>query len=209
MINLLPFSARETIEYAGRIHALNRLSILIFAIAAGAVFLYASSIYFLGEQSQTLNRSVSSQQEALSSLEPILMRASDVEKRIDIASEILDVEVPFSELILELGSVLPEGTRIEAIALGEDLSEPLTITVFADRYTEALAGVVRENIVDSELFTEADIQKVSLVNEGDSDGGSGNTVTIEVVALLKNDKPAKKPIQLEGQSEEGSEGDEL
>ena len=170
MINLIPTEVKTSIRYARYNTALigyGVIAVLVVVLIAGVLF-FGFTIASADESS--LQESIAQKESDLNELVAVEGDASDLADKIDTVGKLLDREVKFSEVLQEIGSILPEGAILTSLRLTNSNEEPLRIAALVD--TKNNAAVLRQNIEDSDRFTGADIEGivVNLDENGEPDG---------------------------------------
>lgn len=175
MINLLPTEAKTAIRFARYNTSLMQygiIAILVVVLIAGVLF-FGFTIASADETS--LRDSIAQKESDLSELVSVEQEAGDLADKIDTVGKLLEREVRFSEVLQEIGSILPEGAILTSLRLTNDNEEPLRIAALVD--TKNNAAVLRQNIEDSERFASADIEGI-VVNLDENGEPNGFAVTV-------------------------------
>ena len=159
MINLLSPEIKSARRYAKMNVVMVQYTILIAIAICGM-----SGLMLYGEQ--TLNQSKADLEEIIAldkaeaeQLEPISKEATELSATIDTIGTLLNPEVKFSFVLQEIGSIIPSGVVLSAISLSQDTSKPMILDV--NLVSAERAGVLQQNLIESELFVGADILGVS------------------------------------------------
>lgn len=175
MINLLPTDIRTSIHYARLNTALVQYGVIVFVLVllVAGVMLFGFNIAQSDENA--LRDSISQKENELSSLLDVEEEAQGLAKKIDTVDELLQREVRFSEVMQEIGSILPQGSVLTSLRLANNTEEPLQLSALvSDKQT---AAVLRQNIEDSDRFSVADIESI-IVNLDENGTPDGFTVSI-------------------------------
>jgi len=79
---------------------------------------------------------------------------------------LFDSSIVFSELVPQIGSLLPQGTIINSLALTGGETDPLTLDVNLSGAN--LAPVLQSNLIQSELFEAADVNSITPLGNTDT-----------------------------------------
>ena len=155
MINLLPPENKEAIKF-GKVN----LTILQYVILAIAVVIVVLGVLVVGsiklsKIQANLDQEITSTQRKVTTLKTYQEQAGSISKEVKLVGNILDSEIKFSELIPQIGSVMPSGSVLTQLSLNEDISAPLSLTIKVD--SEDTAAVLRTNLEQSDVFSRADI----------------------------------------------------
>src|SRR5690606_7011410 len=112
-------------------------------------------------------------------LEKIQKDAEELSVTVNTISALLARNVEFSEMLTEIGSVMPSGAVLTGLQFSiEDLESPLVISAQLD--TEERAAVLRNNLASSNLFHKAEIKSIKLLEDEEPSGtgtSGGSTIT--------------------------------
>lgn len=158
MINLLP----DDIKQARRFATLNRqishyavFVVLVIVLLCGA---YGYGYMTLIEERKAVETSIANKSTELADLDALSSEAQAISDTISTAATLLNREIRFSELIQQIGSVMPQGARLNGLSLTGDRTSPIEIQAVLDSPEQA--GVLQNNLLTLDLFEAADIQDV-------------------------------------------------
>ncbi len=175
MINLMPPEQKEAIKFGS--YNVNIIQYMILIIVAGIALaaVITFGVQIVSSDESKLNESITAKQEQLVTYSEDIELARSLTSKISTVDVLLDNEVHFSVLLQEIGSLLPPGSSLNDLNLSNDTSENIVLTANTD--SEAIATQLQQNLVNSELFTGADIQRLTTVTT-ESDG---TVVIVEIV----------------------------
>lgn len=159
MINLISHDIREERSYARRNRTLIGYILALFTAALMVTAVMLISIRFVGSDEQKLRSSIDENQTTITALESEIKDLSAVAGRLKTVDALYESSIEFSELIPEIGSLLPQGTVLNSLSLTGGKTDPLSLDV--DIENAELAAVLQRNLVGSELFEAADINSIS------------------------------------------------
>lgn len=168
MINLMPPKQKQDIKFGSYNVNIIQYSILVIAIGLALASVITFGIQIVRSDENTLNKSIAQKELQLTEYEDDNVRAVALTKKIDTISSLLKDEVKFSELIQEIGGLLPNGARLTGLQLTSDLSEPLVLVAVVDSKT--VATQLQQNLANSDLFIGADIQSLNPANTDEASG---------------------------------------
>jgi hypothetical protein len=143
MINLLPKATKDNVKYAkinSRVVRLLILSLLLCLVLA--------TIFVFGDA--RLNKKQKYAEAKLKSSTDLLIKsdaekkAQDLSDKIASANTILQRERRFSEVITNIASALPTGSRLLKLSLSNDPSQPLNFDI--NIATKELSVIVKKNL---------------------------------------------------------------
>lgn len=159
MINLLPPEAKQAIKF-GRLNVVLLQYVFISIIT---VMMVVSLLMFgrasLISTKDDIEKQLESDRAQTTQLAPISAEAEELSKTINVIDRLLEKEIRFSILLREIGSLIPSGASLSGLILVEDQSEPVSLAVLVDSAEKA--GVLQENLIQSDLFISADILTVT------------------------------------------------
>jgi Tfp pilus assembly protein PilN len=160
MINLLPPDLKEQIKFAKMNRmALRYLRVVIAVVAVlGAIF--AGSLYLVNQQTSGVATNVADSQQTIDSLNSsVIPKAQDASNRLAAIQYVQSTQTHFSKVISDLASVLPEGVTIDSLTLDGNTKLPVTMSLTANTYDEALA--VRNDLATSSRIAYVDLESIA------------------------------------------------
>lgn len=198
MINLLPPEAKQSVIYARRNVALFQYCIvaLTAGVALSAMLFFGATLASRTEKE--LEQSIQSDQVKVDELELINKEAKELANSIDVIATLLSKEMKFSELIKEIGAIIPPDAALQSLTLSDDQQTPLSLEVLADKADTI--GVTQENIEESELFKGADVLSITNIN------GS----SLGIINAYYDVPPPPAPVEegVEAEATDAAAGDE-
>ncbi len=187
MINLLPQELKEEIRYARFNLSVISLALLIIivSLALSGVLIFGTQI--IDRDETRLKKSIAAKERQYQELSGDISKAEKLAGKIDTVSALLDREVTFSQLIKDIGALIPDGARLASLSLTGDPTKPVSISAVVDK--QETAAVLRENIAQSPLFQTADIQAIT-VGETDQSGKPLNFNAVILVQFAINQEEA-------------------
>jgi len=164
MINLLPPEVKENTKLA-KYNVILLQYVFVIVIAVGIMaYLMTFGRQALTRTRSDIENSLSSDRARVAELKGVNDEATDLSNTINTIDTLLDREVKFSLLLQEIGSIMPPGAKLSALALSQDATQPVRLSV--DLTSAERAGVLQQNLAESEIFIGADIISV---NQGSPD----------------------------------------
>lgn len=164
MINLLPPELKDTLLYARR----NRMMVkwvsafFIGIIGIGAVIL-AGSIY-INQSTQDYQIGVERQKAQLKAqrLEETKQRTEDISTSTKLAFQVLSRQVLFSELLRQVGAVMPSGAALQSLSISK-LEGALDLQIIAADYQTGTQAQVNLADPQNKIFDKADIVSITCI----------------------------------------------
>lgn len=178
MINLLPPDNKREIRAARSNTLLVRynlflLGALIFMLlAVGIVYFYLSNTKAGAEQT------IKESEAKVAGYAAVQTQAEEFKNNLRTASQILDQEVHYSKVVLEIAALMPAGTVLDNLALDSaTFGTETTLNAKAKSYDDALA--LKDSFQDSDLFSNVHFQSISGGTDGDYPVSVSLNVTIK------------------------------
>lgn len=197
MINLLPHNIKENRKYGRRNRSLLGYSLLLMLTALGTAGIMAGSLSFIGADKPSLQNEINESNIKILSLESTVKETEKIATRLETAKKISDSSVSFSDLIPEIGAVLPDGVILNALSLTGGKIGVLQLDV--DMVNSSLAPILIKNLVESDLFEAADIGSLTPKGSGPASNGTDDQVSsyafsASLTASFTGTNDAKKKI---------------
>ena len=160
MINLLSPEIKQARRYAKyNVMIFQYIVIVVVSVAA------MSGLMLLGQQTLEGNKAeleklIAADTAKATALEPVIEDAKALAATVQTIGTLLEQEVKFSFVLQEIGSIIPPGVVLSAISLSQDTSKPITLDV--NLTSAERAGVLQQNLIESDLFISADIIQVTV-----------------------------------------------
>lgn len=205
MINLLPNEVKESVRFA-RINVILMQYIFILIAVIGLI----TVLMLQGKQSLESTKRAAEERITLSpevqtEISDVANQARELSDTVNVIGQIFENEVKYSLVLQEIGSVIPSGVRVTSLNLREETDLPFRLTVQLE--TAELAGVLQQNIIESRIFSSADILQVA---RNQTDTGTKYNFSAELDAFFDPSVPLKSIDDLieEPESAETSEQEE-
>ncbi len=167
MINLLPPTRLLNMRIARantnirRYIELIAMSIIVLVLAVVAAF------YFLNSQQSNAKAAADLHAAQVAELEPVQKQAEDLSATINTISRLLSQNVKFSEMLTQIGGLMPTGSILTGLQFSiEDLEAPLVVSAEVD--SEEKAAILRNNLESSDLFERASLVSIVQIEEDES-----------------------------------------
>jgi len=166
MINLLPFDLRKDRLYGRRNRVIFGFVVSLFVTAGIVTAIMVGGLGFVGSEEDAIRQEIAENNEQILKLESEIKDVASVSTRLNAADKLFDSSIVFSELVPQIGSLLPQGTIINSLALTGGNTDPLTLDV--SLANAGLAPVLQSNLVQSELFEAADVNSITPLGSTDT-----------------------------------------
>lgn len=194
MINLLPPAIKDARRYGRRNKALLSYTISIAAIAVLSIGVILFNTRFVSEDKAHLQAEMLSRAKETTSLEAGQKDVEKIAAELKIVDKLYSGQVRFSQLIPKIGGLLPGGAVLTSLSLNGSTASPLQLSVKLE--SQDLAAVFLKNLVNSDLFDQADISNITSV--GTSVAVPGKKSYPYSATLTAAFKGSKKPVAKTG-----------
>lgn len=160
MINLMPPQIKEDLLYARRNVLLVQYCILAGVVSVALVAIMSFGLTLMNSDEGAIKDAISEREATLATLKTNEDQARVLAGQITTISALLNKELDYSDIIVQIGGLIPEGATLQNLNLLQTVkTEPLTLTVIVDE--QAKGAVLQQNFESSPLFSGADIQTIS------------------------------------------------
>lgn len=166
MINLLPPEHRMRIRFGRQNSQLRLWIISALAAIGGLIIIIAGGWVYLHQQEVDLQRGLkatNSQLEA-QNLTKVQKDAKEITGDIRVINQVLGNEIRFSNLVQDIGKVMPPGTVLSALSLSK-INGALDLSANAKDSASAAQIAVNLNDPDNGLFSKVDIVNITCGND--------------------------------------------
>jgi len=180
MINLMPDSAKVEIRAARVNVVLLRYIIIILVAFTFLVLLLGGSYVVLTQTKASAQQIIDANDTKAAVFSSTKTQVESLSAGLAETKTLLDQEVLYSNVLINIGQQLPEGTVVEKITLDEGsfTGTPVAMKVYA-KTTEATVAL-REKFQSSPLFSNVNFESVS-----DTSGGiTGYPVSVSLTLTL-------------------------
>jgi hypothetical protein len=165
MINLMPDEAKRQLRAARANVLLLRYLFIVLAAAGFLAFAIAGAYYLLGQTQSSARALIAASDTEAGAYSDTKNQVDQLSAQLSEARDILNNEVAYSNVLINIGQLLPTGTLVDDIDLNAASFDgtPVTMTIFATNTDAAVAA--RERFQKSSYFSSVNFQSVS---EGDA-----------------------------------------
>lgn len=165
MINLMPNESKHQLRAARTNVILLRYIFILLIAACFLAFAVAGAYYLLGQTQSSAKELIAASDTKAGVYRDTKNQVDKLSAQLSEAKNILNSEVAYSNVLINIGQLLPAGTVINSIDLSESSysGTPVTITVYAINTDAAVAA--RERFQKSSYFSSVNFKSVS---EGDN-----------------------------------------
>ncbi len=170
MINLLPPQMKDGYRYARRNHHLvHWIVVLVFGLV-GAVSLVGVGFLYLHQAAKQYQTNVALAEGNLKSKNytQVQKEVTEISNNLKLTKQVLSKQVLFSELLKQLGALMPKDTRLIGLSISQATG---AIDISAKARSVEAATQIQVNLTDtsSKLFTKVDINSISCGTASEND----------------------------------------
>lgn len=167
MINLLPPDTKNTILYARRNTLLLRACLAMVAVIGGVFLLLGFGHFYLATSTARYEKDIATLNASLQeqNIDQTKAQIQDLSGSVNLALKVLSQEILFSKLLRQAGTVMPAGSSLSSIEIG-DVEGGIDITAGVENYQ--VGTQVQVNLADpnNKLFKKVDLVSVSCNSQG-------------------------------------------
>lgn len=158
MINLLPNDRKQEYLFARRNTSLLRFIIGVLIGIIFVIFVILFGYTLISSETKAYNDAVKSSASKLSSQDEqqTIAKVKEISNNLNLMVKVLNQQVLFSELLKQLGAVMPNGTSLKNLSLNESLAGKLDLEVAAIDYASAAQAQINIQDPSNKLFKSAD-----------------------------------------------------
>lgn len=163
MINLLPPNYALSIRFGRRNAQLRRWLLGICLAILGLIAILSAGWLYLDSQASKLSRDNEQVKGNLTAqnLTKVQADADEISSEIKLINQVLLREVRFSELIQEIGKVMPPGTVLSGLNLESNVSGGVDLTANTRDYQAAARVAANLGDPNNNLFSSVDVVNVN------------------------------------------------
>jgi Tfp pilus assembly protein PilN len=176
MINLLPTEEKRQLRAARSNTLLIRYNFFLIGTVAFMGLAVAVTYLYLNTTEASAQRTIQTNASRVTQYASIEAQAQQFKLHLATAKQILDNEVTYSNVILEIAQLIPSGVILQNLSLdSQTFGSATTLIAEAKDYTSALA--LKESFSKSPLFSDVHFQSIT---SGNAQGDYPITVNLDV-----------------------------
>jgi len=188
MINLLPPELKETYRYGKRNRALAHWIAIVVLCVFGGIALTGGGYWYLNRSIASTTQQISVSQKQLQALDEgsVQKQVTDISNNLKLAVQVLSKEILFSELLKQLGAVVPSNAILTELSITQAQGG---IELTADTTNYAAASQLQVNLADpkNQIFSQADIESITC--SGSASTNPNYPCTVNIRALFASNNP--------------------
>ena len=162
MINLLPPETKNIYRYGRSNRHLMHWVIACSLGIVGVALITGFGYFYLDHTAKTYAKQIDATNKQLSDqkLASVQKQVKDMSNNLNLAVEVLSKQVLFSELLQQLGKLMPDNTRLSGLSIVQAQSG-LDISATAQSYSDATQIQVNLTDPNNNIFSKADIVSIN------------------------------------------------
>lgn len=162
MINLLAPTHSADLRYRHHNAMLKRWLITSTIATGGLILIVVAGWLYIANQNRVLTRSINTTKQQLQAqdLTGIQKQASTLTGNIKIINQVLSREIRFSDLIQQIGAVMPSGTVLSSLTLS-NIDGAIDLSTSSKDYTSAVQIAVNLGDSKNNIFQKVDIVNIN------------------------------------------------
>lgn len=181
MINLLPQEEKRQLRAARSNTLLIRYNIFLLGVVAFMGIAVAITYVYLTTARQNAEQTIATNKAKAVQYSSVQSQAAQFRDHLSTAKQILDGEVTYSRVILDIAKLIPGGVVLENLSLdSQTFGTETTLVAQAKSYDAALA--LKDSFGKSSLFSDVHFQSITT--------GTGDTaypITVNLNITIKKD----------------------
>lgn len=162
MINLLAPDRSADLRYGHFNSILKRWLVAAVLAASGLILIIAMGWLYIASQSRNLTHSLNSTKQQLQTedLAGVQKQAAAITSNIKIINQVLSREIRFSDLVQQIGTVMPTGTVLASLTLNK-VDGAIDLSATGRDYTSAAQIAVNLSDPKNNIFQKVDIISIN------------------------------------------------
>lgn len=160
MINLLPKQHKQELAAARANSLLIRYNVALIGSLLFLLLVIGVAYIYLNNAKMVAENTIRENQAKVSDFSSVEEQAQDFRQNLTIAKQILDREVNYTKVMLEIADLLPSGVVLSSLNLDSaTFGTPTTLTAQAKSYDQALA--LKDAFSQSSVFSDVHFQSIT------------------------------------------------
>jgi len=180
MINLLPSEHRKQLQAARSNTLLLRYNFLLGGAVVFLLLATAVVYIYLNNAKASAEQLITDSKNRVGEYASVQQQAEDFRNSLSAAKQVLDQDVSYTKVILEIAKLLPSGVVMDTLSLdATTFGTPTTFAAKARDYNTALA--LKDSLESSDLFSNVYFASIS------GDGESDYPINVSLNVTIKKD----------------------
>lgn len=181
MINLLPPEEKRQIRAARTNTLLIRYNFLLVGVMVFTAIAIAAVFFYLNSAKTAAQTTINGNQLKASGYADVEKNATEFRSNLATAKQILDREVTYTKVILDIAHAMPGGTVLESLNLdASTFGTPMTLAAKAKGYNEAIA--LKDALQKSPVFSDVHFESIVI-----DDTNATYPITANLNVTIKKD----------------------
>lgn len=179
MINLLPLEEKRQLRAARTNTLLIRYNLLLVIIVAFTGLAVGVTYIYLKNTETNAKQALQDNESRVSQYASVQTQASQFRQNLATAKQILDNEVTYSSVVLQIAQLIPAGVVLQSLDLDSHTFGSDT-TLVADAKDYASAVALKDSFSKSSLFSNVHFQSIT-----DNGAGGAYPITVNLDVTIK------------------------
>lgn len=183
MINLLPVDEKRQLRAARSNTLLIRYNFFLLGVVAFLGIATTITYVYLTTAKANAEQTITESRAKVGNFAAVQAQADTFRSNLTTAKQILDQEVAYTKVILEIAQLLPSGVVLKQLNLdAKTFGTETVLAAHAKSYDNAIA--LKEAFEKSTIFSNVHFQSI---NTGDSAQSAGYPITVNLYVTIKKD----------------------
>jgi Tfp pilus assembly protein PilN len=177
MINLLPPETKAQIAAARTNRLLLRYNLLLLLALAFLLAAIVVVYFYLSNTKTSAEAAIVDSRSRVSDYSAVEAEASSFRQNLSNAKQILNSDIKYTKVILDIAGVLPSGVVLDTLSLDSaTFGSPMVLTANVKDYPTVLA--LKDSLQGSSVFSNVSIQSITNGSDGAYPLSAAFSVTI-------------------------------
>jgi Tfp pilus assembly protein PilN len=170
MINLLPPHQKEQLLYSKKNSKSIRWLVASAIVLVGVIVVLIGGYIYLSNIANSYSSQIETTEQQLQaqSIEETQKEIAELSNRLDLTVKVLSQQILFSELLKQIGSVMPRGTVLTSLSINE-LEGGIDLSAAAINYPTATQVQINLEDPANKIFDKADIVNINFVEREETE----------------------------------------
>lgn len=189
MINLLPNTTKTGINYARQNTLLLRACLAVLGVIAGAILIIGAGHFYLASSTARYEKDIGVLRTSLQeqNIDETKQEIQSLSGSVNLVLKVLSKEILFSKLLRQAGAVMPTGSSLSSIEIGDD-QKGIDISAGVENYQVGTQVQVNLADPDNKLFEKIDLVSVQC-NGTSAENSSQYPCSARLRALFGDNSP--------------------
>lgn len=180
MINLLPRETKRELQAARSNTLLLRYNIFLLGALAFMLLSLVVVFIYLNTTKASAEQVINENKAKVEGFASVEAQANEFNTNLKTAKQILDQEVNYSKVALQIAALMPSGTVLDTLSLDSAaFGSPMALNAKTKNYNRALA--LKDSFQKSDIFSDVHFKSIS------ESGESGYPISVSLNVTIKKE----------------------